>query len=188
MHNHLILIRHAQPQITPTQPSHTWPLSEEGRHQCEVLAEQLRPHHPTRIITSTELKAQQTGQIVAARLGLPIGTSEGLQEQERSQVGYMDAAAFKTQIARLLTERDQLVFGQETGLQAQHRFTEAVIHLLDYYPNDTLALVTHGTIMTLFVSAFNDLDSVAFWCNLTLPDFLLLDNISFRLRSPSITP
>lgn len=182
MSHNLILIRHSLTLVDPSRPSHTWPLSEEGRERCIRLADQLRPHTPTRLITSTELKAKETGSIVAEQLGLPIIAVPGLEEHKRSQAGFLDAAAFKRQIARLLTEPDTLLFGEETGNQAQERFAHAVAQLLQQYPNDTLALVSHGTILTLFVCAFNQLDPVSFWQSLNLPDFLLLDKASYQLK------
>lgn len=184
MSHDLILIRHSLTQVDPDVPSHTWVLSEEGRKRCYLLADSLRPHRPSRLITSTELKAQETGQLIAKQLGLPVTSVPGLEEHKRSRAGFLDAAAFKHQIARLLTEPETLVFGEETGQQAQQRFTQTVDQLRQQYPKDTLALVSHGTILTLFVSAFNPVDPISFWENLNLPDFLLINSTSYGLKSP----
>lgn len=184
MSHDLILIRHSLTQVDPGSPSHTWSLSAEGRRRCILLADRLRPHHPSRLITSTELKAQETGQIIAEQLDLPVTAVPGLEEHKRSQAGFLDAAAFKHQIARLLTEPETLVFGEETGQQARERFTQTLDQLLKQYPNDTLALVSHGTILTLFVSAFNKVAPISFWEGLNLPDFLLIDRASYRLKFP----
>src|SRR5690606_29088857 len=148
------------PEIDPSRPSHLWPLSTEGKRRCVTLAEELRPHAPTRLVTSTEPKAQETGHIIAECLGLPVTSAPGLEEHKRSQSGFIDQATFKQMIAHLLTKPDTLVFGDETGHQAQHRYTQTVIHLNQTYPQDTLALVSHGTIITLFVAAFNQVDPV----------------------------
>lgn len=187
MKNDLILIRHSIPQVDPTQPSHTWLLSKEGRERCKALAKALRPHHPTRIITSTEPKAQETGQIIASELGLIATTVSGIEEHKRSQIGFLDQNTFKKKIAHLLTDPDTLILGDETGREAQKRFTKTLSYLLQQFPDDTLAIVSHGTVLTLFISAYNTLDPVAFWQSLTLPDFLLLDKESFTLKSKRYT-
>lgn len=177
----LILIRHAATQVDTNKPSHTWPLSQEGRTACVSLAEQLRPHAPTRIITSTETKAQQTGQLIADILGLPLSQLEGLQEHNRTQITGLDEATFKAHVTRLLTEPDQLVFGLETGTQVRYRFTQALETAIHQYPTDTLALVTHGTALTLFLTAHNSLNPLSFWRNLRLPCFFLLEPVTWQL-------
>jgi broad specificity phosphatase PhoE len=162
-------------------PASTWPLSQAGRAACVPLAEELRPHSPTRIITSTETKAQQTGQIVADILGLPLNIADGLQEHDRTHVTGLDEATFKANVARLLIEPDQLVFGLETGTQVRQRFTRALQTALYQYPTDTLAIVTHGTALTLFLTTHNPINPLSFWLNLRLPCFFLLDPVSWQL-------
>lgn len=178
----LLLIRHAAPQIDPTTPAHTWLLSDKGRQSCYELAERLRPRRPTRILTSTEPKAQQTGQLIATTLQIPIETWPDLHEHDRSNITDLDLDTFKAQVARLLTQPDALVFGRETGTQARQRFTEAIHSARACYPADTLAVVTHGTVMTLFIAAHNPtIEPVSWWQNLRLPDFYCLSQPDFQL-------
>jgi len=59
--NHLILIKHALPQINKTQSAPDWQLSDSGRASCAPLAEALRPYKPDLLITSEEPKARETG-------------------------------------------------------------------------------------------------------------------------------
>lgn len=177
----LILVRHAAPQIDVTVPAHTWPLSDKGRDSCYELAERLRPHGPTRIITSTETKARQTGDIIANTLQLPIEDQSGLHEHDRSNVTDLDQATFQILVARLLTDPNTLVFGQETGTQARNRFTQAIFSIRRRYPDDTLIVVTHGTVLTLFIALYNPIDPVSWWQNLRLPDFFCLSEPGFQL-------
>ena len=67
---HLILIKHAMPQISPVVASPLWPLSEQGRYQCCALADTLTGYALQGIVTSTEPKAQETAAILASQLGL----------------------------------------------------------------------------------------------------------------------
>lgn len=177
----LILVRHAAPQIDVTTPAHTWPLSDKGRQSCYELAERLRPRCPTRIITSTETKARQTGYIIANTLQLPIEDQSGLHEHDRSNVTNLDQATFQTLVARLLTHPETLVFGQETGAQARNRFTQAIFSIRRRYPDDTVIIVTHGTVLTLFIALYNPINPVFWWQNLRLPDFFCLSEPGFQL-------
>ena len=66
--NHLILIKHALPQIDETKPAPDWQLSDSGRASCTHLADALRPYKPDLLITSEESKARENGQLVAEHL------------------------------------------------------------------------------------------------------------------------
>jgi broad specificity phosphatase PhoE len=68
-----------------------------------------------------------------------------------------------------------LVFGNETADQARTRFTQAIHTLLAQHPSDTLAIVTHGTVLTLFLAHHNPhLDPISFWHSLQLPDLVVV--------------
>ena len=74
----LILVRHAKPHIVPDVPAREWGLSEKGRALCREIAKQISPYAPGRIVTSTETKAVQTGQLIADSLNViqnihPVG-------------------------------------------------------------------------------------------------------------------
>jgi broad specificity phosphatase PhoE len=84
------LIRHAQPASLgdanlrydiPPGP----PLSAEGRAQAAMAADFLAGHPPTVIYASPLDRALQTGQIVAARLGVPLAIDERLAEHRREE-------------------------------------------------------------------------------------------------------
>ncbi|MCB8968313.1 MAG: histidine phosphatase family protein [Ardenticatenaceae bacterium] len=167
----LLFVRHAAVTRNPAQASHSWSLSANGRFQAAQLAPQLTAHQPTRIITSEETKAQETGQIIAQNLGLPWGTAPGLQEHDRHGAPYIARHEdFVTAVSQLFTHPNKLVFGNETAQAARERMETAVQQQLATYPNDTLIIVTHGTILTLFLCQHNPhLNPITFWQNLPLP-------------------
>ena len=176
----LILVKHAMPAIVPGIAPSQWQLSEQGQQSCSQLAEKLAVWQPTRIISSMELKAQQTAQNVATQLLLPAGTWPDLHEHVRysallGDVGdYTSQADFEASVQRLFAAPEQLVFGRETARQAQQRFSTAIQRLLEAYPEQTLAVVAHGTVITLFVAQTNPVEPFAFWKALTLPSFVAL--------------
>jgi broad specificity phosphatase PhoE len=171
----LVLIRHSQPEFVTGVPASTWRLSAEGRWRCTTLAQQLAYQKPTRVITSLEPKAVETGQIVADILSLPLESVPGLHEHERPEaVSSLARESFRTRVAALFDHPSELVFGNETADEAHGRFSAALAELTACYQNSNLAVVTHGTVMTLYVSRAVGLDPVSFWRRLGLPSFAVL--------------
>lgn len=180
--NSLIFVRHSQVLVDTAVSANQWRLSENGRFLCHQLAHQLAPHHPSRIITSTEPKAIETGQILAETLNVEWETAENLHEHQRENVPFYSREQFETVIAQFFAQPTELVFGQETAEQALHRFETAVSHLLARYPQETLAIVTHGTVLTLFLASHNpQLDPFIFWKSLQLPDFAIVSLPNMKL-------
>jgi broad specificity phosphatase PhoE len=170
----LILIRHSQSQADPERPAGQWPLTEEGRRRCGPLAERLAAYAPDVIVTSHERKAIETGNLVAARLKLPFSSADGLHEHQREHVGWLPNPAFEQAIAAFFARPDELVFGEETAAQACARFEAAVWSIVDAHPDQTIALVTHGTVMSLFVAAHARLAALPFWQSLGMPAIVVL--------------
>ncbi len=186
----LILVRHSAPQMVVGVPASQWRLSDEGRRRCEALAERLAAYDLAMIVASTEPKAIETGQIVAEALNLPFETAPGLHEHERGVVQTLGSREeFQTQVARLFERPSELVLGHETADQAHARFAQATTHVVEEHPSGnpsspsgrSLALVSHGTVMTLFIARTNGLDPIPFWKSLGLPAFAVLSLPGFHL-------
>ena len=170
----LILIRHSLPEISGDQTASLWQLSEEGRRRCVRLAELLAAHHPNAIVTSTEPKAIETGRIAGERLGIPVEAAPNLHEHERPGTDLDTVEQFQANVARLLEQPCEWVFGAETGDQARERFAAAVDDALKQHPAGNVAIVSHGTVMTLFLARTAGVDPVPFWKGLGLPAFVVL--------------
>lgn len=170
----LLLIRHAAPLIQHDALAREWPLSAEGRLACEQLAHRLADYQITAIISSAEPKARETAAILAARLGLTPGMDADLNEHRRDNVPYLGRPVFEASIQRLFAAPDSLVFGQETATQANMRFAAAVRRALEAYPSGDVALVTHGTVMTVYAERHAGIEPFAFWQALRMPDLIAL--------------
>ena len=171
----LVLVRHSAPEIIPGVPASQWRLSDEGRLRCEALAAQLATYELSAVVTSTEPKAIETGQIVARILRLPIESAPGLHEHTRPNVGLLASREeFQARVASVFEHPDQLVFGSETGDEAHARIAAAIDAVLRQHPAGNLAIVSHGTVMTLFVARATGLDPIPFWKGLGLPAFAVL--------------
>ena len=177
----LILVKHALPEIVPHLPARQWRLSEEGRRRCSTLADRLAPYQPALIASSGEYKAVETAQIVANALGKPFEIADGLHEHDRSSVVFLSRQEFESAVAHLFEQPEALVFGGETASQAQNRFKKAVESLLAKYPEGSIAIVAHGTVIALFVAGCAGIDPFPFWQRLSLPSFVVLSLPDLKL-------
>lgn len=171
----LILVKHSLPRIDPSVDSREWQLSAEGQRRCERLTEILREHCPEVIVASMEPKALETGKIVAQCLNVQLETAENLHEHDRRGVPFFpEKGTFEVFVTRFLREPNELVFGNETADQAYERYAEAVDGVLQRHPVGNVAVVSHGTVMTLFVSRRINVEPVTFWRKLGLPAVVVL--------------
>ncbi len=175
MKKYLILVKHSLPKISEDFPAREWLLSDEGKRRAQILAEGLRPYQPEVIISSVEPKAIQTAEVVAHSLKLPIKVVENLHEHDRSSTAYLSRNAFELSIQEFFDKADELVFGNETANQSHQRFAEAVSSVLKKYVNQTIVIVTHGTVISLFVSRLTGIPEYSLWSELGLPSFTVLD-------------
>lgn len=144
----LYLVRHAHTQQT-VLPVETWPLSEQGLRQAHQLAELPFWAEVQLICTSLEPKAQQTAQIVAERHRLPIEPVFDLRELRRTgeRVADYDAA-----VREVLENLFKSCHGWEPAGEAQTRIMIAIERLLMLHEGVTLAVVSHGLALTLYLA------------------------------------
>ena len=179
----LILVKHALPQIDPTVPANQWRLSKEGQHCSQVLAQRLEQYGLDLIFSSVEPKAIETAAIVATALEKWVEVVEGLHEHDRSSVGFLEKKEFEASVAQFFNQPDLLTFGNETANQAHHRFSQAVMGIIEKYADKNIALITHGTVLTLFVSRLVGIEPFTFWKDLELPSWVVLSHPDLGLRS-----
>jgi broad specificity phosphatase PhoE len=169
------LVRHSLPEFVTGVPASQWHLSDEGRRRCRRLAGQLALHDLAAIVASQEPKATETGQIVADMLGLRLEIAAGLHEHERGVVRDMGSREqFGAQVARFFARPGELVMGCETADQAHARFQAAIARVVEQHRTGNLAIVSHGTVLTLLIARANRLDPVPLWQSLGLPAFATL--------------
>jgi broad specificity phosphatase PhoE len=177
----LILVKHAPPQITPEVASNRWVLSAEGRARCEWLAGALAEQGVAALYSSLEPKALETAALVAIRLGLEVRPRPGLQENDRTGLGFDTADGIRARIRRFFDAPSEHVMGEETAAEAFDRFEAAVLAARAETPGQTIAVVAHGTVLTLLVAKYNPISAFEFWGGLGLPSFVILDGASLAL-------
>lgn len=177
----LILVKHSLPEIVRGAPARQWPLSAEGRLRSHALVERLNAYAPQGIVSSTEPKAVETAQIVAAAFNLPCQAVEGLHEHDRSDVGWLSAEQLDAAVADFFARPNELAFGRETADQAHARFSQAVAGVIERHGGQTTVVVAHGTVITLYVSRLAGLEPFPFWKRLGLPSFVVLSLPDLKL-------
>jgi broad specificity phosphatase PhoE len=175
MKNYLILVKHSLPEIAADQPANQWKLSTEGRLRVHRLAAKLRRFGPEVILTSSEPKAKETAELLAGLLQLEIQVTEGFHEHDRTHTPFLNQAAFQACIHEFFQKPDLLVFGGETADQAHTRFEGAVETGLRAHPDKTVIIVSHGTVISLFVARRTGLSDWQLWNELGLPAFVAMD-------------
>jgi broad specificity phosphatase PhoE len=179
----LILIKHAESLLTPEVTAERWQLTDRGRAQCVPLAERLRTYAPSNIIASTEPKAIETGQIISRQLKVPFETELGLHEHDRSNVPLVPREMFEEEMRRFFSTPHELVYGLESAEEARNRFAAAVTRVLREYPEGTIAIVTHGTVIALLLAAANGRDVFQLWKELGTPSFAVVDPGNWRIET-----
>ena len=180
----LILIKHAAPEVVPGVSAEQWHLSERGRASCAALAEALRAHQPNVIISSEEPKAQETAELVAQQLGVPWATAAGLHEHDRRGVPHMRSSEFISHVELMFRKRGERVLGHESADEALRRFRDALRDVLARHPDETVAVVSHGTVVALYVAEHTkDHSAFELWRKLGLPSFVVLSRPELKVES-----
>lgn len=181
MNKFLILVKHSLPKIVEDQPAHRWHLSGDGAERASRLADRLSTFRPEVLVSSAEPKARETAQIIAEFHRLSVDVIDNLHEHDRSETGFLSKDEFQNAVHEFFLKPDELVFGKETANEACARFSKAVHSILETYRNKTVLIVSHGTVISLFVSRLTGISDYSLWKDLGLPGFVVLDITSNKL-------
>ena len=162
--SHLYVIRHAWADWTPEEMR---PLSAEGRADARRVSDLLIDAGIEAIYSSPYRRARQTVEPLSQRLGLPIQELDDLRERELGSgaVDDFDEAVRATW--------DDFTFarpGGETNRDAQCRVARTFDLLARRHGKRSMALSTHGSLMTLLLNHLDPCIGFEFWKRLTFPD------------------
>lgn len=154
----LVLARHGQTLanvegiLDSRPPGH--PLTEEGRRQAASLAETLAGDDVVAVCASRALRAQQTAEAVASRIGRQVQVLSGVHEVQLGELeGRTDADAHElfhnVYRAWHAGELDRRVPGGESGTEVLDRYLADLARLRAAHPEGTVLLVSHGASMRL---------------------------------------
>lgn len=178
----LILARHAAPLKSPELPPWEWPLAPGAVRPARLLARRLEAYAVDVVVSSRERKAIETAAIVAQRLGRTTRAREGLHEQDRTGCPLLEPEAFGRTMRRVFERPSELVLGRETAEQALARFEAAVGAVVRESGEATVAIVCHGTVISLFAERVAGVPAYALWRRLGMPAFLVFSRPSLALE------
>lgn len=188
MSRQIVLVKHAQPVLDAGVPPCYWQLGAEGEEQARRLARRLEAFVPFTLATSREPKAQRTAEIVARELDVASETVDGLEELDRPTLPLMSAAERERINAGIFTAPFERVLGRESAAEALVRFTDGVAKVHEHArESHSVVIITHGTVISLFVAAHNDIDAMTLWKQLECASFVVLTSTGFRLIGQSQT-
>lgn len=150
MHRTIYFISHPNVVISPEVPITRWPLSGLGR--ARMAAGLAQPWVPgiSAVYCSTEQKATDGAEILAAHRGLTFTQVEALGENDRSSTGYLPLAEFETVADAFFARPHEPVRGWETAAQAQGRIVQAVASIAAADTSQgSVAIVSHGAVGAL---------------------------------------
>lgn len=143
----LFLIRHARPRMMG-DAAERWSLSQKGRREAGILARHDFWREVDLIFSSPEPKALQTAEPAARRWGIPLQVIDCLRELRRPRL----VPDYEKAIARLFADPDKSIASIEPAAQGAERITRCLEELVAAHRGQTLAVVSHGLVLTLFLA------------------------------------
>lgn len=137
------------------------PLTEKGIQQAEKLAERTENLGVDIIIASPMLRARQTAEPAAMRLGIEIRTDDRLIEQNYGIFEGVDRLD-----PGFLANKRQFAFrypGGESMMDVAYRVYGLIEELKGKYPDKTVLLVCHGGVCRLIRTFFEDMTNDEFF-------------------------
>jgi len=162
----LFLVRHCSAEGQDADA----PLTQAGQEQALRLADFLQEKEIARIISSPFLRARQSIQPLADRLGHSIDIDERLAERVLCGENHPD---WRSMLQRTFDDLDLLFTGGESSRTAMQRAL-AVIEEVAAGGSGNTVLATHGNLLSLLLKHYDETTGYAEWERLTNPDVYLL--------------
>jgi broad specificity phosphatase PhoE len=182
---YVYLIRHPATQPDPAIPASQWWLSTAGRAQVHTLVHLPMWPAITTVYTSTQPKTSVVGELVHLTHGVPYLPLVALDEARREP--WLDPEAFDvTQRAFFAHPTVSPMRGWECAQSAGLRFIAALDHLLAVHkPADSLAIVSHATILTLYAAHLREVTpTYDQWRKIEFAAIMAIDRTSLRPVTP----
>lgn len=137
-------------------------LTEKGREQIRALAEHLSGVPVSKIYSSDLLRAQETAQILAKALHVPIELTPFLRERKYNNDMGLRAADLRRKLNALLDRADtgltseekfslRLIDEMESGHEIAQRISKILKTIAEQNPGKTVFAVSHGNAVRTFL-------------------------------------
>lgn len=154
MTQRILYLSHPEVSIDPQTPVAEWKLSGQGRRRLVAATARGWPGRGWRIVTSPEMKAQQTAELFANAFALPLHIHPDMHEVDRSSTGYIPHDQHEVLANTLFAHPETGPMGWESAAAASARVTKAFQEVMAEV-SDNLLFIGHGAVGTFL------------WCALT---------------------
>lgn len=145
-----LYLTHPQVRIDPDVPVPQWGLSSVGLDRTALVSTREWVRNLGRIISSDEVKAVETAEILAKAAGIIPEQVESMHENDRSATGFLPPPAFEAAADWFFAHPHQSFHGWERAIDAQSRIVSAVDAVLSAHdPTIPIAFIGHGGVGTL---------------------------------------
>lgn len=121
------------------------PLDTEGLEQAALLAERLSTEQWDYLYSSDLLRARQTAEVIAARLGMEItGLTPGIREMN---AGLIEGTTEQDRVERWGSGWKTLDLGLENPEASEIRGSQAIEEIAEKHPGSRILVVSHGAIL-----------------------------------------
>lgn len=181
---YLYLIRHPLTHVDPTRPSAEWELSEQGRQQVGALLAAPFWRSVTALYSSEQMKALGPAKMIAEHYRIPVTGLSGVAEVHRDKQVYRTTSAHHLVLEAFFRAPDKVIEGWERARDALDRFVYSVKEIHAAHPNESIALLSHGTILTLY-TAYLDRQppTLARWAKIGFTTVATVDPAASKLLS-----
>jgi 2,3-bisphosphoglycerate-dependent phosphoglycerate mutase len=162
----LYLVRHAESVYTEGE-ERTRGLSAQGIRDAGTVQAVLKSENIDMFISSPYKRAVETIRPAAQVFHKDIELEEDLRERS---IGDFADVIFKEAKRRVFEETDFAFPNGESSVNAQKRAVDVILRIIDTHTGKSIAVGTHGDIMTLMLHYFNKQYGYLFWESTSMPD------------------
>ena len=179
---YLYLIRHPLTHVDPTRPSAEWDLSEQGRQQVDALISAPFWKGVAALYSSEQMKALGPAKMIGESYQIPVTALPGIAEVRRDKQVYRTNSSHQLILQEFFKSPDKVIEGWERAAAALDRFVQSTQHVVKNHPNESIALLSHGTILTLY-TAFLDKQppTLARWVKIGFASVATVDPVASKL-------
>ncbi|MEF3305944.1 histidine phosphatase family protein [Paenibacillus sp. GYB003] len=166
-------IRHAESIYTDGNERERG-LTDKGKRDALRVRDLLADRPIEAVVSSPYRRAIDTVRPLADALGKPVAIEEHLRERLASGTSF-GKDEFMQAKKKLFEQPDFSFPGGESSEAAGLRAVRILAGLLREYEGRTIAIGTHGDIMTLMLNRYDPGFGYPFWTSLTMPDIYRLE-------------
>ncbi|HEY4160984.1 MAG TPA: histidine phosphatase family protein [Candidatus Saccharimonadales bacterium] len=173
----LIFIRHSKTDRNPQVPIVCWGLTEDGIKLAEELSRKDVIKNLGVLYASFQTKALETAVILAKPNAIPIKADGRLTEVTSFTSHFeKDFDVYTKNVHDYYSGDLTRISGGETKEEAVQRFKIALESIVEAEShNDTVGIISHGNILTLFSALYKDVDCYALHTQIKQPDVAIFD-------------